>query len=93
MVERHLGGRAVARPLAAVTMTVERSLAQDLDAWASQLHSWTWSSSPEQIAAAVDGARRWAADNAWSLDRRVELERSIQWWAFDLTSPGGTAGD
>jgi len=83
-VAEHLAGRAVARPLAPLTMTVERTLAQDLDDWAAQRHSWTWSVSPTHIAAAVVGVRRWASDSGWPLDRRVELQRTIQWWAFDL---------
>jgi hypothetical protein len=28
--------------------------------------------------------RQWASDNGWPLDRRVVLERTIQWWAFDI---------
>jgi ubiquinone/menaquinone biosynthesis C-methylase UbiE len=86
-VERYLQGRARTRPLAPVTMTVERTLAQDLTAWEQRLNSWTWSSTPGQIAAALDVVRRWAADTGWPLDRRVELERTIQWWAFDIVGP------
>ena len=36
------------------------------------------------IAAVGADVRRWASDNDWPLDRRVEMERTIQWWAFDL---------
>ena len=80
----HLGPRARSRPLDTLTMTVERTLAQDLADWEGQLHSWTWTLTPQQIAAAVHSVRRWASDNQWPLDRRVELERTIQWWAFDI---------
>ncbi len=86
-VAEHLSGRAVARPLPPLTMTVERTLGQDLAEWQRQLHSWTWSASPDQMATACDAVRRWAADNGWPLDRPVELERTIQWWAFDITDP------
>ncbi|HXQ75926.1 MAG TPA: class I SAM-dependent methyltransferase [Acidimicrobiales bacterium] len=86
-VADHLSGRAVARPLPPLTMTVERTLGQDLADWEGQRHSWTWSANPAQIAAGCDGVRRWAADDGWPLDRRVELERTIQWWAFDLVDP------
>ena len=80
----HLSTRARARPLAPLTLTVERTLAQDLDDWAAQRHAWTWSSSPDQMAAAVAAVRRWAADSGWPLDRSVSLERTIQWWAFEI---------
>jgi ubiquinone/menaquinone biosynthesis C-methylase UbiE len=83
-VARHLTGRARCRPLEPLTMTVERTLAQDLADWEGQRHSWTWSLGPEQIAAAALGVRRWASENGWPLDRRVELLRTIQWWAFDV---------
>jgi ubiquinone/menaquinone biosynthesis C-methylase UbiE len=83
-VADHLRGRAQARPLAPLTLMVPRTLAQDLAEWEEQLHSWTWSLTPAQIAVAVAVGRRWASDNGWPLDRRVELERTIQWWAFDL---------
>ncbi|HXQ43564.1 MAG TPA: class I SAM-dependent methyltransferase [Acidimicrobiales bacterium] len=83
-VADHLSGRAVARALPAFTMTVERTLAQDLSDWEGQIHSWTWSQDPGAIAEACAGMRRWASDNGWPLERRVALERTIQWWAFDL---------
>jgi ubiquinone/menaquinone biosynthesis C-methylase UbiE len=87
-VTAHLSDRARARPLAPVTMTVERTLAQDLDDWSAQRHAWTWSSSPEQIATGVAAVRRWAADSGWPLDRVVSLLRTIQWWAFEITASG-----
>jgi ubiquinone/menaquinone biosynthesis C-methylase UbiE len=83
-VVEHLSGRAVARPLAPFTMTVHRTLAQDLSDWERQIHSWTWSQDPERITAVCADVRRWASDNDWPLDRTVEMERIIQWWAFDV---------
>jgi SAM-dependent methyltransferase len=83
-VAQHLTGRAVARPLAPLTMTVTRSLGQDLADTRDQLHSWTWSASPEQITAGCDALRTWASENGWPLDRRVDLARTVQWWAFDI---------
>jgi len=85
-VEEHLRGRAVARPLEPVTMTVERSLAQDLADWEGRINSWTWSASTDEIAAAVAEARQWASDNDWPLERRAEFARTIQWWAFDVVA-------
>jgi len=83
-VADYLGARARGRPLAPVTMTVERTLAQDLADWEGRIHSWAWSAGDEQIESALEEARRWASETGWSLDRRVELHRTIQWWAFDL---------
>jgi len=83
-VADHLSGRARARPLPPLTMTVHRSLGQDLADTRKQINSWTWSASAEQIAAACDALRKWASDNSWPLDRQVELHRTIQWWAFDI---------
>ncbi len=86
-VVEHLKGRARARPLAPLTFLVERSLAQDLDDWEAQRHSWTWSLNRTQVETAVRTVRQWASDTGWPLDRRVSLERTIQWWAFDVVSP------
>jgi SAM-dependent methyltransferase len=86
-VEEHLRGRALSRPLGPVTMTVERTLAQDLADWEARINSWTWSATSAQISAAVDEARQWAADNDWPLDRRARFPRTIQWWAFDTVVP------
>lgn len=83
-VTQYLEGRARSRRLAPLSMTVERTLAQDLADTRDQIHSWTWSATAEQITAACDALRQWASANAWPLDRRVELRRTIQWWAFDL---------
>jgi SAM-dependent methyltransferase len=83
----HLEGRARARALAPLTLIVERTLAQDLDDWEARRHSWTWPLSDAQITAAVARVRQWASDTGWPLDRRVALERTIQWWAFDITAP------
>jgi SAM-dependent methyltransferase len=91
-VADHLRGRAVGRPLAPVTMTVERTLAQDLADWEGRIHSWAWAAGDDQIAAAVAEARQWAADNRWPLDRAAQLERTIQWWAFDPVAPAYVEG-
>lgn len=91
-VEQHLHRRAQARALAPLTMTVERTLGQDLAAWEQRLNWWTWSSSAGQIAAAGAAVRQWATDNRWPLDRRVELKRTVQWWAFDMVDPTGAPG-
>ncbi len=85
-VADHLSGRAQPRPLPALTMTVQRSLGQDLADTRKQINSWTWSASADQIAAACDALRRWASDNGWPLDRQVDLHRTIQWWAFDVAT-------
>ena len=87
-VEDHLAGRARARPLVPLTATSPRTLAQDLADWEGQIHSWSWSSTPEEIAAAVTEARQWASDTGWPLDRPVTLDRIIQWWAFDIINGG-----
>jgi ubiquinone/menaquinone biosynthesis C-methylase UbiE len=87
-VIEHLAGRARPRALAPLTMTASRTLAQDLADWEGRVHSWSWTATSEQISAAVSEARRWAAESGWPLEKRVELERTIQWWAFDLTGPG-----
>jgi SAM-dependent methyltransferase len=87
-VEEHLSARARARPLAPLTMTVSRTLAQDLSEWEGQIHAWTWSADPAQMAAACAGVRRWASENRWPLDWEVVLERTIQWWAFDIGDEG-----
>jgi ubiquinone/menaquinone biosynthesis C-methylase UbiE len=83
-VADHLAGRASARALPPVAMTVRRSLRQDLDDWQRQIHAWTWAYSPGDMRAACLDIRDWAAGHGWPLDREVELERSIQWWAFQL---------
>jgi ubiquinone/menaquinone biosynthesis C-methylase UbiE len=83
-VASYLGGRAELRPLAPVSMTLPRSLAEDLDEWEHQIHSWTWPYSAEQMAAACGEVRRWAIGEGLSLDTPVELRRTIQWWAYDI---------
>jgi hypothetical protein len=64
-------------------MTVRRTLYQDLDEWERQLFSWTWPYSADQMHAAGDDIRAWAADQGWPLEREVELRRTIQWWVFE----------
>ena len=82
-VARHLGERARMRPLDPGPMTVRRTLALDLEEWENQIHAWTWPYSARQIGAACVEVRAWAASERWPLEREVELERIIQWWAFD----------
>jgi SAM-dependent methyltransferase len=86
LVAEHLAGRATLRPLPTVSLVVERTLAQDLADWEGQIHSWTWSVEPERMAVACAAVRRWAQERAWPLERRVELERTVRWWAFDLNA-------
>lgn len=82
-VAGHLAPRATVRPLPPAGMKVRRSLGQDLDEWECQIQSWTWPYSPQQLHEACDDIRAWAAARNWPLDREVELERIIQWWAFE----------
>jgi ubiquinone/menaquinone biosynthesis C-methylase UbiE len=82
-VRDYLGRRASARELPPVRMTVRRTLRQDLDAWERQIHAWTWPYSPGNMRAACLDIRDWAAGHGWPLDREVELNRVIQWWAFE----------
>jgi len=64
-------------------MTARRSLAQDLDEWERQIHAWTWPYTARQMQAACDEVRTWAVDQSWDLDEEFELERDVQWWAFE----------
>lgn len=82
-VAAHLGEPASVRPLPPVTMTVRRSLSQDLDEWEGQMHAWTWPYTREQLRAGCADIRAWAAGDSWPLDQEFELERTIQWWVFE----------
>lgn len=84
-VADHLGSRATVRRLPPLTLTVRRSLRLDLDEWEGQIHSWTWPYSADQMKEGCAGVRDWAASEGWPLDREVELQRTVQWWAFDST--------
>jgi SAM-dependent methyltransferase len=79
----HLGGRVKVRRLPALDMVVIRSLGRDLREWEGQTQSWTWPYRADQMRSACAHVRAWAVDQGWSLEREVELERTIQWWAFD----------
>jgi ubiquinone/menaquinone biosynthesis C-methylase UbiE len=82
-VATHLGNRVVVRPLPPAAMRVRRSLGQDLAEWERQIQSWTWMYTPGQLREACDDIRAWAAGAKWPIDQEVELERVIQWWAFE----------
>jgi len=82
-VRDFLGDGVARRALKRVVMPVRRSLAQDLEQWEAQLHSWTWQYSRERIHEACDAVRRWAAAEGMAFDDTARLERVIQWWAFD----------
>ena len=82
-VASYLGNRARMRPLGPVVMTVQRTLAQDLDEWERQLHAWTWPYSAERMREVSGEVRAWATAEGWPLDRVVDLERTIQWWVFE----------
>jgi SAM-dependent methyltransferase len=84
-VEAALADRASLRPLAPVTMRSPRSPAMDLDEWERQLHAWTWPYSAAQMAAACADIRAFLAGQGWDLEEEADLQRVIQWWAFDLT--------
>lgn len=88
-VADHVGGRATARQLEPIVMSNRRSLAEDLDQWERQLHSWTWQYPADQMAAACDAVRRWAASEGFVLEDKVELDYVISWWAFDKGDPTG----
>lgn len=79
----HLG--VPARPLGPVRFTSSRSLGRDLEQWRAQIHSWTWPYEPGQMRVACDAVVRAAAAEGWPLEREVELERTVQWWAFELS--------
>lgn len=83
-VTAYLGGRVTVHRLAPVRLGVHRSLAQDLDEWEHQIHAWLWPYPPDQVGAAVADIRSWAAGDGWPLNERFEIERTIQWWAFEL---------
>jgi ubiquinone/menaquinone biosynthesis C-methylase UbiE len=60
-VATYLGHRAKVRPLAPVVMTVQRTLAQDLDEWERQLHAWTWPYSKDKMREVSGQVRAWAS--------------------------------
>src|SRR6202011_6208990 len=91
-VASHLAGRASVRELGAVGMRVTRRLGQDLADWEGQVNSWTWQASAAEMKSACDDIRTWAEQSGWPLDRPVELERSITWWAFDSAGPAVPGG-
>jgi ubiquinone/menaquinone biosynthesis C-methylase UbiE len=84
-VSRHLGDRVTMRRLAPITLSVPRTFGEDITGWERQIYSWTWSYPAETMTEAVADVRAWAADNDWPLDREIAIDRTIQWWAFDLS--------
>jgi SAM-dependent methyltransferase len=50
------------------------------------LYTWTWAASPATRRRAVREVRRWARHHVGRLDRPVEPEFEIEWWAFRLAS-------
>ncbi|MGH9079702.1 MAG: class I SAM-dependent methyltransferase [Acidimicrobiales bacterium] len=92
-VSEHLGERARTRRLPPLTMVVRRSLGQDIDEWERQIHSWTWPYTAAEIRAACMDVRAHALDIGWPLDEKVDIDRTIQWWAFDRAPrPEGRGG-
>jgi SAM-dependent methyltransferase len=87
-VADYLTRRAVSRPLPPLRLAVHRSLARDLRDWEEQIYSWTWPYPAEQMARACAAVRVEAERQSIDVDEVVELERVIQWWAFDRV-PGG----
>jgi ubiquinone/menaquinone biosynthesis C-methylase UbiE len=85
-VAAQLRDQATVRPLRPLGMTVLRSLQQDLDELEHQIHAWTWPYDADQMRAACHDVVAWAANQRWPLDREVELQRTIQWWAFEPKS-------
>jgi ubiquinone/menaquinone biosynthesis C-methylase UbiE len=88
-VVRHLGDRMSVRRLPPVSVTVRRSLRQELDEWERQIYSWTWSYSIEQMRTACADIRDWASGEGWPLDETFERERTIQWWVFEWSTAVG----
>lgn len=82
-IAAYLAGGARPRPLPPVTMTISRSLGQDLDRWERQVDAWTWPYTAGQMRQACADLRAWAAAHRWPLDREVAASRVIQWWAFE----------
>jgi ubiquinone/menaquinone biosynthesis C-methylase UbiE len=82
-VVRHLADRMSVRRLPPVSMTLSRSLRQELDEWESQIYAWTWPYAREQMRAACADVREWASSEGWPLDETFERERTIQWWIFE----------
>jgi len=86
VVAAYLAGRARLRALPGVALKVTRTLARELDEWERQLFSWTWPYSPAQLKVVCDEVRKWAVGQGRRLDRPIELERTIRWLAYDVTS-------
>jgi ubiquinone/menaquinone biosynthesis C-methylase UbiE len=81
----YLGSRVAVRPLPAIEMKSHRSLQQDLADWEHQIHAWTWPYTADQMGRACQAIRDRALKQEWAIDTAVELTRTIQWWAYDLT--------
>ncbi|MDP9240678.1 MAG: class I SAM-dependent methyltransferase [Actinomycetota bacterium] len=84
-VAAYLAGRAGCRALPAIPVPVTRTLAQDLDDWQKQIFSWTWGYTTEQMRAACEDIRRWAAGEGRDLDEPATAQRTIRWLAYEST--------
>jgi ubiquinone/menaquinone biosynthesis C-methylase UbiE len=90
----YLSGRAAARPLPPVTMTVRRTLRQTIEEIERQLYSWTWPYPRDQVQAAGADLRDWARDHDVPLEAESVTERVLQWWAFERAGLlGGRRGE
>lgn len=88
LVAEYLGERATKRELEPVTVTAHRSLAEDLESWEEQIHSWTWPYSADQMRQACDEIRAVAGSRGWALEEKVVIGHAIRWWAFDRERDG-----
>jgi SAM-dependent methyltransferase len=84
-VVAYLGDRAAARMLPPVAVPETQTLSGTLRDLESQLYSWTWPYSREQVLAAGADIRAWAQRESVSLDEEHPVEGTLEWWAFDLT--------
>jgi ubiquinone/menaquinone biosynthesis C-methylase UbiE len=50
-------------------------------------YTWTWPASEGERRHAAERIRRWLARRYGDLDRPVEPEYAVEWWAFELPRP------
>jgi SAM-dependent methyltransferase len=82
-VSAYLGRRATARMLPPVRVPETQTLSGTLRELESQLYSWTWPYSREQVLAAASDIREWALREHVSLDEEHPVEGTLEWWAFE----------